>query len=197
MDLENLSELASLYVLGILDDAEQSRVTDQYAHLPDFQAEVAEAEKVAAMLAYQVDSLPMASDLKARLFQRIAETAKRRVVGEKADQKDAITALVEQAKSAHWEPYLPTPGVQFAKIWTDLEARRAECFVRSFGQVKFPEHRHAGDEEIVVLDGDLVIGDRIYTKGDRVYSQTGTTHQPETCGGCTLFLRTSLDDELL
>lgn len=196
MDFENLSELASLYALNILDDAEQDWVADRYAHLQEFQAEVAQTAEIAAMLAYQVDALPMASDLKARLFQRLAEVD-RETAKEQASEDDAIATLLEQAKSADWEPYLPTPGVQFAKVWTDLEARRAECFVRSFGQVKFPEHRHGGDEEIVILDGDLAIGDRIYQKGDRVYSEAGTTHQPETRKGCTLFLRTSLDDELL
>jgi anti-sigma factor ChrR (cupin superfamily) len=207
MDSESLSQLASLYALNTLDEAEQSWVADQYAHLLEFQAEVAETEAIAAMLAYQVNPMPMASDLKTRLFQRIAAE-------DQAGERGAIRAstidgsaeitgirsvetLIAQAKAANWEPYLPTPGVQFARIRIDLDARRADCFVRSFGQVKFPEHRHAGDEEIVVLAGDLVIGNQTYVKGDRVYSQAGTVHQPETRNGCTLFLRTSLDDELL
>jgi anti-sigma factor ChrR (cupin superfamily) len=68
--------------------------------------------------------------------------------------------------------------------------------VRSAGQAKFPEHRHAGDEELIVLDGELVIGDQVYLPGDRILSQPGTQHQPQTETGVLLFLCSSIDDEM-
>lgn len=189
MNPEPLSELASLYALGTLDEADQSWVDDQYAGLTDFQAEVAELQSVSAMLAYAVDQIPMASNLKERLLDKIS-------ANEQENQTTIIT-LIAQAETANWEPYLQLPGVHFATLRIDAITRQVDCFVRSFGQIKFPEHRHAETEEILVLDGDLKIGDHVYGKGDRIYSQPGTIHQPETLCGCTLFLRTSLDDEIL
>jgi anti-sigma factor ChrR (cupin superfamily) len=56
---------------------------------------------------------------------------------------------------------------------------------------------HAGTEEIIVLEGDLVIGDQVYKPGDRLHSQPGIIHQPQTINGCVIYVRTSLDDEIL
>ena len=186
---DDLSELALLYALDTLDEAEQSWVEEQCADTAGFQAEVAELESVAAMLAYGVELPPIAPDLKARLFQKIA--------AEEDRDRTEIATLLEQVKTATWEPYRFAPGVQVATAQLNLETREVNCFVRSFSQVKFPQHRHAATEEILVLEGDLKIGDRVYGKGDRIQSQPGTVHQPETLTGCVLFLRTSIDDELL
>jgi anti-sigma factor ChrR (cupin superfamily) len=190
MNPEDLSELASLYILNALDAEEQSWVEAQYENLSAFQAEASEAEAIASLLAYNVPALPMALDLKDRLFQRI--TAK-----DALENNEELAALLEQARTANWQPYQPVPGVQFATLRVDPNTRQVDCFVRSFAQIKFPQHRHAGNEEIRVLEGDLAIGDQVYMPGDRIYSQPGTVHQPETRTGCTLFLRTSLDDEIL
>lgn len=190
---ELVSELAAIYALSALDEAEPSRLECELGDLPEFQVEVAEFEAVAAMLAYGADPMPMGASLKERLFQKIASD-------ETSDEKpnnDSMAVLRQQAKLADWQPYGYTPGVLIAKLSLDTQKRRIECFVQSLGPVKFPQHRHADSEEIMVLEGDLVIGDRIYTAGDRIFSQSGTVHQPETLNGCTLLLRTSLDDEIL
>ncbi|MBD2204627.1 cupin domain-containing protein [Calothrix sp. FACHB-1219] len=184
MNSEDLSELVSLYALNTLDAAEASMVESDYAQLAEFQLELAEYESVVAMLAYTAPPVPLASEVKDRLFARIAS-------------EDKTTDLLQQAQNVTWEAYAPTPGVELGILKIDPQQREVQCFVRSLGKVKFPQHRHAGEEEIVVLDGDLVIGENIYKSGDRISSLPGTVHQPETLHGCTLFLRTSLDDEIL
>jgi anti-sigma factor ChrR (cupin superfamily) len=63
--------------------------------------------------------------------------------------------------------------------------------------VCFPKHQHADNEEIVVLEGDLVIDGQVYHSGDRIYSLPNTVHQPETQTGCLLFVKTSLDDVII
>jgi anti-sigma factor ChrR (cupin superfamily) len=183
MNSKNLSELVSLYALNTLDETEESWVEFEYAQLPEFQVELGEYESVVAMLAYAVPTVPLASGVKDRLFARLGS--------------EKTTDLLKQAQTVTWEPYTPTPGVELGILRVDSEEREVHCFVRSLGKVKFPQHRHAGKEEIVVLDGDLVIGENIYQSGDRISSLPGTVHQPETLHGCTLFLRTSLDDEIL
>jgi hypothetical protein len=105
---------------------------------------IAETEEIAAILAYNVDFLPMASDLKTQFFQGIAED-------DQASQGDAIATLPDQANVAAWDLYLPTPGVQFAKVGVDLATRRAKCFVCSFSQVRCPEHRHADKDRLSQL----------------------------------------------
>jgi putative transcriptional regulator len=195
MDTEFQSELASLFALDALDESEQCWVANQYADLPEFEAEAAEAQTLTALMSYTAEPLPLPTKLKERLVQRIAAAN----AASKLSHREAIAveALAEQARLAEWQPYLPTPGVEFATLRLDSETREIEYFVRSLGQVKFPQHRHAGTEEIIVLSGDLKIVEQVYRRGDRIYSDPATIHQPETLNGCTLLVRTSLDDELL
>ena len=48
-------------------------------------------------------------------------------------------------------------------------------------------HRHAGDEEFYVLDGDLVDNDGTrYEPGDLVWMKEGTEHHSYSENGCTL-----------
>jgi anti-sigma factor ChrR (cupin superfamily) len=213
MESDDLAELATLYALQVLDEAELVWVDEQYSHSPAWQAEVADLESTVAMLAYGAAPIAMAPDLKDRLFERIAvEDALKSATTAPTDAaitdtttiaenptpaSDNPAELLQQAKQATWQPYSYGQGVQIATLRVDDKTRRVECFVRSFGQTKFPQHRHANSEEILVLEGDLTIGSQVYLKGDRVHSLPGTVHQPETLEGCTLFLRTSLDDEIL
>lgn len=198
--LDPLADLAIFYGLDTLDDAETSKVEEQYGDLAEFQAEVAEIQSIAALLAYGVEMVPLKPNLKDRLLQRIAAEDHSQPENEfpaAEPASAAITELLEQSRAAAWKPYTSTPGIEVAMLHLDTERRRVDCFVRSPGQNCFPQHRHADDEEIVVLEGDLMIGGQVYRVGDRIYSQPGTVHQPETLNGCVILVRTSLDDEIL
>ena len=213
MEPDDLAELATLYALQALDEADLAWVDERYSHSPDWQVEVADLESTVAMLAYGATPIAMAPNLKERLFERIAAedalesattapkesaiTDPATIAEHQTPVTDNLAELLQQAKNATWQPYSYGQGVQVATLRVDDTTRTVECFVRSFGQTKFPQHRHADSEEILVLEGDLTIGSQIYLKGDRVCSLPGTVHQPETLEGCTLFLRTSLDDEIL
>jgi hypothetical protein len=187
---DQLAELAALYALDILEDAELEQATDLQMHSSDFATIIEQDSQAASLLAYAVPPLPLPADLKDRLFQKIVTEPPLKLAAE------ALAKLKAQADLANWEDYTLTPGTEFATLELNEERREFRGFVRSFGQVKFPEHRHAGDEEIVVLAGELIIGDRVYLPGDRILSQPGTQHQPETMEGVLLFLQTSIDDEM-
>ena len=79
----------------------------------------------------------------------------------------------------------------------DTVRREIDFFVGANTGVRFPNHRHAGIEEIVVLEGDLVIDGELYSSGECIRSVPGSAHQPETCGGCLIFLGTSLDNKVI
>jgi hypothetical protein len=190
MSSEDRSELASLYALNALDADEKNQADRLYANQSEFQAEVLEAEEAAFLLSYTAPVLPIAANLKDRLFQRIAAEIP-------PVEDTTIATLLEQAKTARWNTYQFVPGVEYATARVDSQTRQVESFVRGIGQIRFPAHRHAENEEIVVLEGDLVIGDQVYQAGDRIYSQPGTVHQPRTVNGCILYICTSLDDEIM
>jgi hypothetical protein len=184
MKPENFSELAVLYVLDILDESDCHLVEEAMLQFPDLEMELAEFRNTMGAIGYSVPDVPMAADLKERLFQRInSETT-------------TIEALKEQATQVTWEPYL-IAGIMRGILNLDEEKREISCFIRCVANIRFPKHQHGGREEIVVLEGDLVINGELYTSGDRIYSRTNSIHQPETHQGCLLFVKASIDNIMI
>jgi anti-sigma factor ChrR (cupin superfamily) len=77
----------------------------------------------------------------------------------------------------------------------DVSKREIVGFLRAEPGVRYPFHRHAAIEEIFMLEGDLVIENRVYGAGDYIRSSPGSAHAPYTKGGCRFFFHTSMDDE--
>lgn len=65
-------ELAPLYALNLLDDDERHWVEAQALENPELAAELAEHQLTVNALPYGTPTVPMAADLKERLFQRLA-----------------------------------------------------------------------------------------------------------------------------
>lgn len=189
MPEEEFSELAALYSLDILDESQRRVVEDAIAKSPELQAQLAEFQEAVSAIPYSAPPVSMAADLKNRLFERIASQ-------ESNSTRWSVTALKERLSEVSWESY-SLPGVMVGTLYIDDEKRQIAYFVRAESGIQFPAHRHANNEEIIVLEGDLRIGGKTYSSGDRIYSTPGSLHQPETLDGCLLFLRTSLDDEIV
>jgi quercetin dioxygenase-like cupin family protein len=189
MQLDEFRKLVALYALDILSESERHIVEDAIAHFPELQTQLIEFQQAISTIPYSAPPVAMAADLKARLFDRIATQECDR-------QTNSIAALRKLIAEVSWEPY-SMAGVDVAKLFVNDEKRKIAYFVRAEAGVKFPNHRHAGDEEIIVIEGDLTVDEKTYGSGDRIYSCAGSAHQPETAGGCTLFLKTSLDDEII
>jgi hypothetical protein len=192
MNYEDLSELASLYALDILEEEYCHEVEDAIAKFPEFEQELAGFQSAVAAIPYTAPPMPMAANLKDRLFQRIEED----ISVAKAKNELSVEDLIAQAARVSWQPY-SLPGIKIGRWKLDLEKREVSCFIRATPGVQFYNHRHAGNEEIVVLEGDIVINGEKYNIGDRIRSMPGSAHQPETYGGCLIFVQTSLDDEII
>jgi anti-sigma factor ChrR (cupin superfamily) len=186
----DFQELTALYALDILDEVDSRYIEEAITEFPDLEIELAGFQEAVTVIGYSASVVPMASNLKERLFQRINTESPT------ADIPVSIAELKEKAANVQWESY-PLPGVTVGKLYQDNNKREIACFVRSIASVCFPKHQHADNEEIVVLEGDLVIDGQVYHSGDRIYSLPHTVHQPATQTGCLLFLKTSLDDVII
>lgn len=177
MQPENFSELAALYALDVLDESDCHVVEETVLEFPELAMELAEFQNAAGAIAYSVPDATMATDLKQRLFQRI-------------NGEISIDTLKAQAAQVNWKPY-SIPGVMIGILNLDEEKQEISCFLRCASNVCFPKHGHVGNEEIIILEGDLVIDGELYKSGDRIYSFADTVHEPVTPQGCLLFLKTS------
>jgi PAS domain S-box-containing protein len=77
MITEQLDEMACLYALGALSEAEKSDIQARLAADPELRARADQMMGVAAALAFTVPSVSPSASLKERIFRRIEEPAER------------------------------------------------------------------------------------------------------------------------
>lgn len=92
-----------------------------------------------------------------------------------------------------WEEV--APGISCKLLATDTERDRVSMLVRLAPGTAYPPHRHAGVEELFLLDGELWIEERKLYPGDYNRGEPGAVDKrvwSET--GCTCILITSSSD---
>lgn len=90
------------------------------------------------------------------------------------------------------------PGISCQLLSTDAASKRVTLLVRLAPGVEYPPHRHAGVEELHLLDGELVVDDKTLSAGDYLRSEPGSEdHRVWSATGCTCFLETSSEDTIL
>ena len=90
------------------------------------------------------------------------------------------------------------PGISCQLLSTDAATKRVSLLVRLAPGTDYPPHRHAGVEELHLLDGELVVNDKTLSPGDYITSEPGTEdHRVWSGTGCTCFLLTSFEDAIL
>jgi len=92
----------------------------------------------------------------------------------------------------------PGPGISCKVLATDTERNRVSLVVRLEAGADYPPHRHAGIEEVYMLEGELKVDDKTLHPGDYLRSEPGTVDRRVwTETGCSCVLLTSISDALL
>ncbi len=85
-----------------------------------------------------------------------------------------------------WES-ADAPGVFYKSLRYDKTTKAGSVLIRMDANSSYPEHEHTQGEDFLVLEGELIIGDRTFPKGSYVYSPPGSVHHPRTEKGAVLF----------
>jgi quercetin dioxygenase-like cupin family protein len=111
----------------------------------------------------------------------------------------ATTGMTYLAGDADGFTPLALPGITARTLHRDDAAGYATVLVRMQPGADYPAHRHGGDEECYVLEGDLQVGDHLQMRaGDYQLAARDSVHPVQrTTNGCLLLLRSSLHDELI
>lgn len=128
------------------------------------------------------------------------EPRENRIKGDHADSPRTVTTPggspeVLDARESAWEEV--AAGISCKLLATDAEKDRVSMLVRLAPGAAYPPHRHAGVEELYLLDGELIIDGKTLHPGDYNRAEPGTGDQhvwSET--GCTCVLLTSTRDVL-
>lgn len=183
-------ELAPLYVLDLLSEDERIWIEQQISDCPDLAEELDSHQSAVTAIPYGIPSLPIADNLKNRLFDRLELDV---LTNDTVSEKTPVSYLAVRSQELNWQPY-STPGVTIAIVHIDEVKREIVGFLKAEPGVRYPSHRHAATEEIFMIEGDLAIGNEVYGAGDYIRSQPGSSHAPYTNGGCQFFFHTSMDD---
>ena len=197
---EEFKLLAPFFALDTLDESEHRAFTEELYKSPELQSELNAFEAAVAAIAYTVPPVPVAPNLKHRLFQRIAELSP---IPKGVNSQPVIPAaqnntfsVIVRSKNVKWRNYIVS-GISFANLYVDREKREYTCLMRLEPGVRFPLHRHGGVEEVFMLEGDLEVEGEVCYPGDYIRSFPNSLHAPVSRDGCLLLVKSSLDNEMI
>lgn len=145
-------DLAMLLALGLRDD-------ESGAGQPTASEEAMAAEIVAA-LALTAEPTPPPPALKARLLDRVAH-----------DHPPGLGAI--RKNEGTWRES-KSPGVSYKVLYRDKKANLVTQLVRMAPGARFPAHLHGGDEQCLIIEGDLRHNGHVYTAGDFTWAEADT-----------------------
>jgi anti-sigma factor ChrR (cupin superfamily) len=103
-------------------------------------------------------------------------------------QQTSVRHHTVRADANAWERV--APGIERKLLWQRGEA--SSCMLRVAPGTSFPGHGHPIDEECVILEGSLQIGDVLLKAGDFHVGLRGVEHELVSSDeGCVCFLRTA------
>lgn len=178
------AELVPLYALHALPATESCLLEAHLANCAECQQTMEALHPVVdSFIAWPTDILRPSESLWSRLASRIgAENANG-------------SALPDAASWQEPEWQNVAPGICCKLLADDPERDRVSMLVRLAPGTAYPPHRHAGAEELFLLDGELWIEDRKLRPGDYNRAEAGSADQQVWSeAGCTCLLITSPSD---
>ncbi len=181
-----MAELVSAYTLQVLPASDVPAIQAHIASCPDCQWESESLGPVVRrLISWPTDVLRPPPDLQSRLARRIAE---------ETDTPSVVPSARPWAEP-EWEQV--APGIECKLLATDQARHRVSMLVRLAPGARYPDHTHAGTEELHLLDGELWTDERKLRPGDYSYGAPGD-HDGRVWSetGCTCLLITSTKDVL-
>ena len=158
------TEAACAYALQAVPPSEVASIEAHIASCADCQQELAGLQPVVKrFVSWPADVLRPSTSLQSRLAHRIAaETG-----------KPSLMPPERQWSEPEWQEV--APGIECKLLATDTERQRVSMLVRLEPGASYPQHTHAGVEELHLLDGELWINERKLFPGDYNYGPPGAS----------------------
>lgn len=192
MITETQQEQASLYALGALTAEELTAFEAEMAANTELRDFVRSLYSTIGLMARAMPS-PLPPALKGKVMQRIdaADAARR-----PAAVPLGLNFLIGASQSG-WKP-LPVPGAAIKLLSLERERGYAVLLGKLERGARYPAHVNAGPEDIYILSGDLVVGERRLAAGDFHHADRGSHHEENySVEGCTLLAVLSTEDPLV
>jgi anti-sigma factor ChrR (cupin superfamily) len=110
-------------------------------------------------------------------------------------QGDAHGLVTVQAAEGQWRWF--APGITIKELYVDEAAHTRSFLLKLDPGARLPPHEHRTDEECIVLEGELSLGDLTVGAGGYHLAPAGVPHaEITTRTGALIFLRAGLSDEV-
>jgi anti-sigma factor ChrR (cupin superfamily) len=195
---DDLRELASLYALGALPE-EQAAAYE--AHLSQgchvCRAEVASFREMTGAIGLSADPLAPRRELRERLMKAISSALHPPTGHAPGILYDKDGVRIARPQEMTWQPG-QLPGLFLKVLFDDTQRSYTTALVRMTAGTRYPSHRHAGVEELFLLEGDLSVDELCMKPGDYCRGEAGSIHgEIYTNAGCLFMVRSSNHDEIL
>jgi anti-sigma factor ChrR (cupin superfamily) len=97
------------------------------------------------------------------------------------------------SEGIEWKPF--RTGIEIHPLYGEIGVGRAAALLRYAPGANLPAHRHAGYEQILVLEGTQEDDHGPYGKGTVVINPPGSRHAVVSPGGCIVFVTWELPVE--
>jgi len=195
---DDLRELASLYALGALPEEETAAYE---AHLNRgcqlCRAEVASFLEMIGTIGLTAAPVSPRSELRERLMKTISRLPQPPVGRAPGIMYDKDGVLIARSQEINWQPG-QLPGLFLKVLFDDTQRGYTTALVRMTAGARYPSHRHAGVEELFLLEGDLSVDQLSMKPGDYCRGEAGSVHgEIYTNAGCLFMVSSSNHDEIL
>ncbi|MBL8251817.1 MAG: cupin domain-containing protein [Candidatus Competibacter sp.] len=183
MTREETDQLAGDYVLGVLSGPELAGFEARLARDPALQRQVAAWERRLTPLAATLPEV----EPRASVWEAIEAAL---------DDAGPPATVTVRAGQGEWRTL--APGAEIKVLIVDRDAGFQSFLLRLSPGAMLPPHDHSILEECLLLEGDMLIGERAYSRGDYHAALPGSRHAPiSTRNGGIVFIRSELRPDML
>jgi anti-sigma factor ChrR (cupin superfamily) len=194
---EHQQELASLYALGALSPSEHQAFEAVLSGDPELQALARSLQSAIAVAATATPPIAAPPGLKDKVFRRIKELEAAKTARTALPASRLGLNFAFAAGQSGWKQ-LPIPGASIKLLSLERDRGYAVLMGKLEPGTRYPAHVNAGPEDIYILTGDLVIGDRKLVAGDFHHADAGSQHDENySVEGCTLLAVLTTSDPLV
>lgn len=184
-------ETAALYAAGALEDHEVARFEALIAAGdPDHIRALAEVLPVIEALTAAVQPVDPPAGARSAIEARLGlagapgHDSAHHHHHDEHDARAGDPLVIVRRDQRDWRP-TGLPGVRGKTLFADRASNRRTLLLNMAPGSRIPDHDHGGIEEVIVLEGDLTIGEHRLKAGDYFRAQPGCRHgAPITEQGC-------------
>jgi anti-sigma factor ChrR (cupin superfamily) len=161
MSKDDTDIVAGEYVLGTMDAERRREFEVRLQREPALRARVAAWEAALTVLEDGAEVPPPAE-----VWSRVT----------RAVDHDSSAGPFQTVRQGEGNWTAIGPGLEKKRLYRDPLTALESCLIRMQPGAEFAAHHHAGAEECLVLEGDLLIGDLHLKAGDYQVASPGTHH---------------------